>query len=300
MRFLPILLLVAGVLQAGDDPVDPVFEHLRLKKGARLVDSPRSLMETYPYLEGVTPETLPRFVEEVRDLKQAADAARLFVAGTIVSDKEQADRIIATARELKKELKHLDVDVTEYRPKSYTPTAKDVDGGFEVSFVAFEMNGMLQLVHVVANVKRDGTVSLKRNAIVSGPMTSWQTAMLETEDQTPEKIAADMEAEAEARAEAVKARARYAKALKPARNLDTAWAIARLGLSLDQVEDLWGKPDRKTGSGLMIRLWKLDDGTAMVVGAGGPKARPSYIRHVESLQSMRKLHSLYAFPPRRR
>lgn len=300
MRFLPILLLVAATLLADEAGVDPVFDHLRLKKGVRLADSPRSLMETFPYLEGLKPETMPRFVEEVRDPKQAADVARLFVAGTIVSDKEQADRIVAKAQELAKKLKHLQVDVTDYRPKSYTPSAKEIDGGFEVSLVAFEMDGMLQLVHVVARVKHDGTVSLKRRAIVSGPMTSWQTAMIETENKDPRKIAADMEAEAEARTEAVKARARYAEALKPARDLDTAWAIGRLALSLAQIEDLWGKPDRKTGSGLMIHLWKLDDGTAMVVGAGGPKARPSYVRHLESIRSTRALHILYELPSRRR
>jgi len=108
---------------------------------------------------------------------------------------------IATARALQKELKHLEVKVTDHRPKSHAPSAKEIEDGFEVSFVAFEMDRMLQLVHVVARVKRDGTASLKRHPIVSGPMTSWQTAMLRMEEEDQQELAAAMEVEAEMRAE---------------------------------------------------------------------------------------------------
>lgn len=294
MRFLPVLLLVAAVLQAADDDhTDAVFTHLHLKDGVKLVEGPRGLDAAFPYIKGLSPKTLPRFVEPIRDVKQAADAVRLFVAGVVVRDAEQAGRIIAAARDLKKKLKRLEVKIAAHLPESYQASAKQTEDGFEVSLFAFEMDRMLQLVHVKAKVKRDGTVTIERDPIVSGPMTSWQTAAIEPENQDPKKIAAAMEAETEMRAEAVKARARYAKALQAARDLDTAWAIARLTLSLEQIEDLWGKPDRTLGSGLMIRAYALEDGTALMVGASGRTRAPTYVRQVKSVQTPETVRNLY-------
>jgi len=280
LRAAAICLFALPVFAEPTEISVPV-RHLKLKPG--LDESERGLMEAFPYIAGkqgvLKPETLPRFLKEDIASKEAAiEAVRLFAAGPLVRDEAKAKVMIEAGKLQVKKLKHLKVKVLDHRPKSYAPTATKWKDGWHVSLVAFEMDNMLRLVHIEAVVRSNGLVKLKRKPIVDGPMTSWQTAMISTASAA-EQVAA-VKREQEMRREALRARKAYAKALAPARDLDTAWAIARLRLSASQIADLWRPHDRVVGSGVYLVAYFLKDGSAVIFDAGDKRRRVLRTSHV--------------------
>ncbi|MHC4956153.1 MAG: hypothetical protein ACYTGZ_20100 [Planctomycetota bacterium] len=286
-------LLFALPAIAGPDLNLPV-RHLKFAKGVTFKEGTRGLREAFPYIEALgardrrgtalTPDSLKHFLDAplhatgkrhnaIKSKEAAIEAVRLFVAGPLVRKEAKAKVMIAKAKELKKRIKHLDIKIPEHRPKSYELTAepmpRDVAGRrpvrWKVSLVAFEMDTMLRLVHVDARVSSDGDIHIKRRPIIDGPMTSWQSGVVVGIDGMPANGGADKDKKM--RAEALLARREYAKALAPARDLDSAWAIARLMLTPEQVRDLWGKESRVVGSGLRLVAYDLKRGSSVVFDA---------------------------------
>lgn len=298
---------------------------LAVRSDLRITEGPRMLGDEFPYLAvapiavsgtratELVPTTLPKLLPSspgregttpVRiDCPEAAiDAVRLFVSGPLVTDAETAERMIATGRELEAKLEHLDVKVSDHRPDTWAPTAKaagpgDTEGApasWTVSLVAYEMDRMLRLVHVTAMVGADGSVSIERQPIVDGPMTSWQTAVIgEWTDE--------MEARQKAmRDEVVVARRTYARALHPAKTLDAFWTAGRLALGMDDVRDLFGEPDRDIGSGVHLWTYDLSDGTSVIFrGAAQKVVQVLHVRNAKGpLASFDTIGAIYLMPTR--
>lgn len=299
---------------------------LRVSPGVRVTEGVRHLSDVFPYV-AVAPVTfsstratqlapatltamLPaahqsdsRTVMPIGSPDAAIEAVRLFVAGPLVTDAATAERLLATGRELAEKLEHLAVKVTDHRPPSWTPSATasdaaDDDGtpsGWNVSLVAYEMDRMLRLVHVTATVGTDGSLSFKREPLVDGPMTSWQTAVIGKRTDA-------MEARQKAmHEEVVVARRAYARALQPAKTLDALWTAARLALGMSEVRDLFGEPDRDIGSGVHLWTYDLDDGTSVVFSAAAEKvAQVLHVRNAKGpLARFDTLGALYLMPGRR-
>jgi len=277
MLRVTLLLLLSAPLLAGDDSISIPFQHLKLK--GTLKEGHRGLGDIFPYIAIGRADLTPKSLRaDVDSAGAALEAVRLFAAGPLVRDEATAKKMIETGSALKKKLKHLRVNVTAHRPESYAPTAERTKDGWKVSFVAFEMDRMLGLVHFVATVSAEGQVQLTRKPIVDGPMTSWQTAMIST--ATAEQQEAAIRRAREMREEAVVARRVYAKALAPPCDLDTAWALARLRLSAADLEDLWGPHDRVVGSGVYLVARDLKGGGAITYDAGDKKRAILRMSHV--------------------
>jgi len=250
-----LLILLLAVPAAG---LDLPFKHLQVGYGIEVVEGMRGLTDEFPYLAFRAPgetgsrQLVPantgallrtrlkasgKMTDPILSKRAALAATRLFVAGVIVKDEKKADELIKTARTLSKELKHLPIRVHEFRPKRWEPHVKRTDEGWIVTLVAFEMDRVLQLVQITANVPRNGRLEIRRKPIVTGPMTIWQSVLIADEDEDVQL--ARLKAMDE---EALRARRCYAKSLLPPRSLDTAWAIARLRLTPRQIDDVWPGP----------------------------------------------------------
>jgi len=275
------VLLLALPVWAGDSTISIPLRHLKFK--SPLTEGQRGLTDVFPYIAAgdaeLRPETLSRALKGKIDSERAAiKAVRIFVAGPVVRDEGKAKKMIQNGINLMGKLKHLRMKVLEYRPKSYKPTAVKGKLGWRVSLVGFEMDRMLRLVHIEAMVTVEGVVKIERKPIVDGPMTSWQTAMIAGASKDDQDAA--IRVQREMRDEAVLARRVYAKALAPACDLDTAWAIARLRLSAAQMEDLWGKHDRIVGSGVYLVARDLKGGGAIIYDAGDKTRAVLRMSHV--------------------
>ncbi len=260
--------------------VDLPFVELELAGNFTLLEGPRSLGESFPYLvvlgvgeeenargHVLTPENLGHFLVKapqegghipaaIRTAEQARAAAMLFIPGRAIRTEAAANRIITVAEKLEKEFKHLMLRVTEYRPKSYQPTVQPLaqdrsihpTEAWEVSFTALETDRHLSLVHVVARVTADGEVTYARHPIVDGPMTSWQTKVF------GEYTDAHLRKQAEMVAEAERARREYCRAAGPAASFEDLWAAARIAWDRKELEALIGQtaPGGPEGSGLLF------------------------------------------------
>jgi hypothetical protein len=251
------------------------------------------MRDAFPYLRvngparaQLTPKSLPSLLAgEIQSKEAAYEAVRLFVAGVPVDD---GKLLIAEGEKLTKELKFLRVKLAA-APKSWKRIVEKKLGGWIVRFVAFEMDNVLQLVRIDAAVTTHGDLRIRRVPIIEGPMTVWQSMVINGEsDGSDEKM----------RAEAKLARARYAKALQPPPDLHTAFAIARLRLTPAQIADLWPGKRRPLGSGLRIVGVDLKGGTCAIYDATAPDKPISYLLHGKNaLGPMRRgttLHRLAA------
>ncbi|MEM8884251.1 MAG: hypothetical protein AAGD14_09295 [Planctomycetota bacterium] len=234
-----------------------------------ITEGTRGLREAFPYLrakrpgmargEELTPENLHRFIPPVRDEKAAYAAVRLFVAGIAV---EKGDALITVGEELRKEFQHLKPKVDrKASPADWSRRVERKADGWHVTFVAYEMDRLLQLVRIDAVVPESGPISMQRTPIVRGPMTSWQTAMINGQDD------GFLRREKEMQAEARDARRRYAEALRMPRTLDAAFAIGRLRLSPAEVRSLWPGKQIDLARGLNHGGYILADGTVVSFAA---------------------------------
>ncbi|MHC4448914.1 MAG: hypothetical protein ACYS0E_02065 [Planctomycetota bacterium] len=289
MTMIAILLLTL----AADKTVDLPVRHLKFKKGVSFSEGTRGMRDAFPYLRvngpartQLTPKSLPSLLDGEIESKEAAyEAVRLFVAGVPVED---GKLLIAEGEKLSKELKLLRVKLAA-APKSWKRVVEKQLGGWTVRFVAFEMDNVLQLVRIDAAVTTHGDLRIRRVPIIEGPVTVWQSMVINGEsDGGEEKM----------RAEAKLARVRYAKALQPPRDLDTAFAIARLRLTPAQISDLWPGKRRSLGSGLRIVGVDLKGGTCAIYDATVPDRPISSLLHNKDARSpMRRgttLHRLAA------
>ncbi|MHC4938863.1 MAG: hypothetical protein ACYTHK_07840 [Planctomycetota bacterium] len=284
-----VLLLAFAVDQKVDLPV----KHLAFKDGVSFREGARGMGDAFPYLrvhyphgrvpEQLTPKNLHGILDGKITTKQAAyEVVRLFVAGVPV---EATQPLLTAAGKL--ELKHLGMGIT---PRSERRAIEKKDDVWLVSFVAYEMDRMLQLVQIDAKVTAGGKVEIKRTPIIHGPMTSWQTTVIDGQDDGGKDEAM--------RAEAKLARSAYAKALKAKRDLDTAFAIARLRLTPREIEDLWPGKRRPFGSGVIIVGFDLADGTTVIYDASGKDRPIPYLVHARDAKGPMKwgttLHRLAA------
>ncbi|MHC4407996.1 MAG: hypothetical protein ACYS0E_12225 [Planctomycetota bacterium] len=277
-------VLLVSLLAAPATSLDLPFKHPKTGYSVEVVEGSRGLGDAFPYLafrghrEERSRELIPanagdmlltrlkasgKWTDPILGERHALAATRLFVAGILVQDEKRAEQLIATARVLSKELKHLPVKVTEFRPKSWAPKVERTKEGWTVTLVAFEMDRILQLVQITAKVPGSGKLVIEREPIVTGPMTVWQSAVIHGQD-------ADMQiARLKAMdAEALLARRRYAKSLQAPRTLDTAWAIARLRLTPEQIDDLWPGPKQVPVANRLYSMMALEDGSWVAYTAG--------------------------------
>lgn len=270
--------------------VDLPLNHLELAEGVKLSESPRSLLERFPYLlaskekeeepkEGyhLTPVNLGHFLKGPIDTDEKAfEAARLFVAGPLVKSAEAAERIVLQA---KAQPDSLAITIHDDRPKTYQRVIVRQKDGWHVSFVAFEMLGRARLVHVKARVQADGKVFLEYKPIVDGPQLSWQTAG-----------DVDMEAERQARAAARAALLAMGKALQMEPDIDTVWALARVRLhTMGEARQLLGEPKRRWGR--QAKVWQYIRGDSILAFAcrrGDEIGDSEPIDHVGHLWTVRE------------
>jgi len=278
MPFVALLLLLAPPPRTIDLPV----RHLACKEGVEFLEGTRGLNDSFPYLSvrvpkakravDLTPDNLRAVLDgKIESADAAYEAVRLFVAGVRVDD---GGKLLAEAKKLKKELKHLPIELGR-EPDNWRRVVVRTEEGWQVGFFAYEMDRVLRLVRIDATVKADGAMRIGRKRVFEGPMTSWQTAVVDDEEGRAEGLR-DQE---EMRAEAELARRRYAAALRPKRNLATAFAIGRLRLTPKEIEDLWPGERRGVGSGLRLVAVDLDDGTEVFYDATVPTHPISYLGH---------------------
>jgi hypothetical protein len=203
-----------------------------------------------------------------------------------VRSRETAERLLQTATRLKGEFRHLRIELSEYRPESYAPSATPMRQNrsihpvevWKVSFVALELDRYLQLVHVTAKVRAGGKIEMERKPLFAGPMTSWQTAAI------GEYTEADARADREMREEAVRARREYAKALGAGRDLDTMWVLARVFRSAETVAEFVGPPDApgtfRLADGTFLRFEKRERKPTVVTHlAANEEGKPGKVLH---------------------
>ena len=293
LRAAALILLVAFSVRADlmrrpPKAIDLPFKTIQWKVPGAFVEGQRGLGDTFPYvaLNGIelTPKSLKSMLRDKITTTQAAiDVVRLFVAGPLVTTEAKAKTMLEVGAALKKEFKYLPIKLSDHRPKSYLPSAvawsKDEPTSWRVSLVAFEMDNVLRLVHVTAKVTAAGDITIKRQAMVDGPMTRWQSAAIGswiTHDQGGEAIK-----ELFMRGEARVARERYAKALKPARDLDTAWVMARLRLGVVRIASLWGDHQRVVGRTRHLLTYDLKAGGAVVLSVANSVLGVQWFAHVK-------------------
>lgn len=280
MSSIALLLLLATAPQSVDLP----FEHLPFRKGLRIVEGPRQLGDAFPYLSvqsedgkrstELTPKSLAACLSHGIGSAQAAyEAVRLFVAGVPV---ENGKPLLEEAAKLRPELRIQKVEFPNDPPKSWKRSVEESEDGWTVFFVAYEMDRILQLVSIRASVTKAGKLDIRRTVIFRGPMTSWQSAVLGDAD------GGGFDRDRVMRTEAARARARFAKALAARRDLDTAFAIARLRLTPAQIEDLWPGKRRVVGSGRRIVAVDLVGGTSAVYDATETDAPIAYLFHTRA------------------
>jgi hypothetical protein len=277
IRIFALLLLVSVSLHARSlrvkYKVDVPVKTIPWNSTAEFVEGQRGMGDTFPFIAFGESELTPKsfknaLASKITTARAAIDVVRLFVAGPLVRTEAKAKQMLDAGAALKKNLEHLTVKLSDHRPESYAPSAvawsKDDPTSWRVSLVAFEMHNMLRLVHVTAKVTATGDLTIKRHAMVDGPMTQWQSAMIVAPSHDERRGA--IENERGMRREATDARSIYAKALQPARALDTAWVFARLRLSGAEITQLWGKWDRITGRepGPALKAYDLPGGGAVV------------------------------------
>jgi hypothetical protein len=260
--------------------VDLPWEHLALAEGVELAEAPRSLLEAFPYLLAsrdpkptggyhLTAGNLHHFLKgPVSSSEQALEAARMFVAGPLVTTAEAVERVVAQAKE---QPRSLGIEIHDFRPKVYPPViarAKDV---WEVSFVAFAMIGRARLVHVKARVPEKGAITYAFQPIVDGPLLSWQTSG-----------DVDMEQENRNRAQARAAMLLFGKALQLNPGIDTAWALARVRLHhMGEVRTLLGEPVRKWSPIAALSEYAVGDSTIVFACRRTDEpGEPEVIEHV--------------------
>ncbi len=308
LALLLVLVLVVAPLSAREPTaresargsptreIDLPFDCLVLTEGLRVYESTRYLGDAFPYLlagkvdgeritgHELTPENLGHFLVKapqegghapaaIRTGKQARAAALLFIPGRLITRKTDADRIIAAAKRLREEFKHLKPEITEFRPESYACTVRALPQdrsmhpteAWEVAFTALEFDRYLALVHVRARVTAAGEVSYARREIVNGPMTSWQTAV------TGEYTEADRRADREMRAEAARARRVYSMAAGPVRTFEDLWAAARVCIDLKELESTIGQTAPLPETAEDRKSLNLPDGTRLVLKVDGDR-----------------------------
>ena len=260
--------------------VDPPWEHLALAEGVELAEAPRSLLEAFPYLLAsrepkptggyhLTAGNLHHFLKgPVSSSEQALEAARMFVAGPLVTTAEAVERVVAQAKE---QPRSLGIEIHDFRPQVYPPVIARAKDAWEVSFVAFAMVGRARLVHVKARVPEKGAITYAFQPIVDGPLLSWQTSG-----------DVDMEQENRKRAQARAAMLLFGKALQLKPGIDTAWALARVALkSIDEVSTLLGKPSRKWTPIAALSNYVVGDSTITFASARADEPEdPEPIVHV--------------------
>ncbi len=269
--------------------IDLPFDCLKLDEGFTLYEGTRSLVDAFPYLlagvedgdghvkgHKLTPGNLGHFLVKarkegghfpaaIRTEKQARAAALLFIPGRLITSKIHADRIIAAAKRLREEFKHLKPKITDYRPESYACTVQALPQdrsrhpveAWEVTFTALEIDRHLSLVHVKTRVTAGGEVTYKRHPIVDGPMTSWQT------DGFGEYTETHLSQNQEMHAEAARARYEYCIAAGPARKFEDLWAAARVCLDLKELESAIGQTAPLPESAGNRRALNLPDGSRL-------------------------------------
>ena len=277
MSLLALLLLVV----AAPERVDLPLAHLTFKEDVRFVEGTRQLGDAFPYLavqragetrpSDLTPATLGACLAgEITTPEAAYEAVRLFVAGVPVEDGKP---LLEAAAKLRKEMRAQEIRFPHAAPASWKRSVEKTEAGWTVRFVAYEMDRILQLVSIRATVSRAGKVEIDRSAIVQGPMTVWQTAVVADGEN------GGLDREKAMRDDADLARPRFARALRAPRDLDTAFAIARLRLTPDQIEEVWPGERRVIGSGRKIVAVDLEGGTTAVYDATDASAPIAYLLH---------------------
>jgi len=270
MTTLALLLLLAAPAPI---QLDLPFEHLKWKEGVTFDEGARGIGNEFPYLDAklpkaarpvaVTPQTLRGLLAEKITTPEAAyEAVRLFVPGVPVED---GKRLIEEGRKLQKELRRFKVKVAiEAGKQPWKRRIEKTEQGWSVEYVAYEMDRILRLVRIRGTVAEDGTVKLEREIVVEGPMTVWQTAVVGGEEAD---VDAQIRAEKEMREESLLARRRLAGALGARRDRATAFVLARLRLTPNQLADVWPKERLSVGSGRRLLGVDLVDGTVAVYDA---------------------------------
>jgi hypothetical protein len=278
MPTIALLLLLAAPVH-----VDLPFEHLKFKEGVHFQEGSRGIGDAFPYLEAhvpkaarpvdLTPATLRGLLATKITTPEAAyEAVRLFVPGVPVENAMQnGKRLIEEGKKLGKELNRLRVKLRHAPAKTpWKRRVEKTDEGWSVEFVAYEMDRVLRLAWIRATVKEDGTMKIERDLIIDGPPTVWQTALVE-DDAGKGDADAQIRAEKERKEEALLARRRFAAALGARRDRDTAFVIARLRLTPNQIADVWPRERIGVGSGRRLLGVDLIDGTLAVYDATDPK-----------------------------
>ena len=294
MARIALALFVSVLVAHAGEPIDIPTSALTFRKGVVFTEGLRGMGDAFPYVSArlpgdargvdLSPKTLGRFVTGVASDKAAIEAVRLFAGGTLVRDGAKAKLLIEEAGKLQKKIRLLPIKIHKHRPASYAPVAAPdkKTGGWNVSLVVFEMDNVLRLVHVRAAVSPKGAIKIERKSIIDGPMTVWQAAAIAGGEQSDIELSAAQERRM--RSEAVLARRRFAQVLRPKRDLDNAWAIARLRLSYLEIVDLWGEQSEIVTSGLRVVSYDLKGDNAVLFDATAsrrPVYRMRHIRHVK-------------------